>query len=44
MKNLDTLNKNKLKPKSTTIDFILNFSKSIELVKGKNKTFLITKN
>ncbi len=44
MKKNDTLNAKLLKPKQETIDFLLNFSKSIDVVKAKKTTFIISKN
>ncbi len=44
MKKIDTLNKSQLKPKQQTIDFLLRFSKSLEIVKMKDKSFLMVKN
>jgi len=32
-------NTKNLKPKDATIDFLLNYSKALEVVKGKQKTF-----
>lgn len=39
MKNL-----NLLKPKASTIDFLLKFSKSIELIRIQKKKIIIVKN
>lgn len=36
MKKNDSLKVKTLKPKKQTIDFLLNFSKSLEIVKSKN--------
>ncbi len=44
MKKNDSLKVKTLKPKKQTIDFLLNFSKSIEIVKSKSKNYPITKN
>lgn len=44
MKKNDSLKVKTLKPKKETIDFLLNYSKSLELVKSKSKNFPISKN
>ncbi len=44
MKKNDTLKRKNLKPKKETIDFLLRFSRSVEVLKTKNKSFPITKN
>lgn len=44
MKNVYTLNENLLKPKKQTVDFLLFFSKSITVLKGKSKMHLVSKN
>jgi len=44
MKKNDSLKVKTLKPKKQTIDFLLNYSKSLELVKTKSKNFPISKN
>lgn len=44
MKKNDSLKVKTLKPKKQTIDFLLNFSKSIEVVKSKSKNYPISKN
>lgn len=44
MKKIDSLNTKMLKPKKGTIQFLLNFSKSIEVVKMPNKKMVINKN
>lgn len=44
MKKNDSLKVKTLKPKKQTIDFLLNYSKSLELVKTKSKSFPISKN
>ncbi|MBP1166832.1 MULTISPECIES: hypothetical protein [Chryseobacterium] len=44
MKKNDSLKVKTLKPKKQTIDFLLNFSKSLEIVKSKSKNYPITKN
>lgn len=44
MKNNDSLNVKLLEPKRKTIDFILNFSKAISVLKIKNKSFVLVKN
>lgn len=45
MKKNDTLTTKALMPKKEIIDFLLNYSKNIEVVKTKNKkTILVSKN
>lgn len=44
MKKNDSLKVKTLKPKKQTIDFLLNYSKSLEVVSTKNKNFPISKN
>lgn len=45
MKKNDTLTIKKLNPKQTTIDFLLNFSKSLEIIKTNDvKSIKIIKN
>ena len=44
MKKLDTLKKKDLKPKKETVDFLLSFSRSTEVLKIKQKNILISKN
>ncbi len=44
MKNFDTLKQKSLKPKKQTIKNLLDFSKSLELVKTGKQSFLISKN
>ncbi len=44
MKKNDSLKVKTLKPKKQTIDFLLSFSKSIEIVKSKSKNYPVTKN
>lgn len=44
MKKIDTLNVKLLKPKKQTVDFLLSFSKSIEIMRGKSKSFVLSKN
>lgn len=45
MKKIDILKKgNLLKPKASTIDFLLKFSKSIEIIGTGKKNFAIIKN
>jgi hypothetical protein len=44
MKKNDSLKVKTLKPKKQTIDFLLNYSKSLELVKTKSKNFPVSKN
>ncbi len=44
MKKNDSLKVKTLKPKKQTIDFLLNFSKNLEVVKSKSKNYPISKN
>ncbi|SEF73753.1 hypothetical protein SAMN05421847_0776 [Halpernia humi] len=44
MKNLDTLKAKILTPKKETVLFLLQFSKSITVIKSKNKKYLVSKN
>ncbi|MDR6465514.1 hypothetical protein SAMN06265171_107173 [Chryseobacterium rhizoplanae] len=44
MKKNDSLKVKTLKPKKQTINFLLNFSKSLEIVKSKSKNYPILKN
>jgi hypothetical protein len=44
MKKNDSLKVKTLKPKKQTIDFLLNFSKSLEIVESKSKNYPISKN
>lgn len=44
MKKNDSLKVKTLKPKKQTIDFLLSYSKSVELVQSKSKNFPISKN
>ena len=44
MKKNDTLNAKLLKPKKQTIDFLIQFSKSIQVLKAKNLYLVISKN
>lgn len=44
MKENDTLKEKVLNPKKQTIDFLIQYSRSIKMVKGKRKSFLISKN
>ncbi|WP_262483431.1 hypothetical protein [Chryseobacterium luteum] len=44
MNKNDSLKVKTLKPKKQTIDFLLNYSKSLEVVYAKNKNFPISKN
>ncbi|MBB6333161.1 hypothetical protein HNP24_004185 [Chryseobacterium sediminis] len=44
MKKNDSLKVKTLKPKKQTINFLLNFSKSLEVVKGKGKNYPVLKN
>lgn len=44
MKKIDTFNFKKLKPRKETVEFILNFSKSLEFVKTKQGQFVLVKN
>lgn len=44
MKKNDILNVKLLKPKKQTIDFLLNYSKSIEVITTAKKSFVLLKN
>lgn len=44
MKKNDSLKTKSLKPKKQTIDFLLSFSKNLEVVKIKNKPIHLSKN
>lgn len=44
MKKNYSFEKQILRPKKSTIDFLLNFSKSMSIVRIKNIEFVITKN
>lgn len=44
MKNNDSLNFKLLEPKRKTINFILNYSKGISILKIKDKSFILLKN
>ena len=44
MKKNDSLKQKVLKPRKQTIDFLLSFSKSIDVVKIKNTPYHISKN
>jgi hypothetical protein len=44
MKKNDSLKVKTLKPKKETIEFLLNYSKSLEVVKTKTKNYPISKN
>lgn len=44
MKNNDSLKMKSLKPKKQTIDFLLNFSKNLEVVKIKKDHYHLSKN
>lgn len=44
MRKNDSLKVKTLKPKKQTIDFLLNFSKNLEVLKIKNKNYPISKN
>lgn len=44
MKSNDSLKTKSLKPKKETIDFLLRFSKNLEVIKIKNNLCQITKN
>ncbi len=44
MKNIDTLNERLLKPKKQTIDFLLSYSQSIQVLKLKSKIQIVSKN
>lgn len=44
MKKNDTLNEKLLKPKKETINFLLNYSKSIGVLKSKGRNYIVSKN
>ncbi len=44
MKKNDSLKVKTLKPKKQTVDFLLNFSKNLGIVKIKDKNYSISKN
>jgi hypothetical protein len=44
MKKNDSLKVKTLKPKKQTVDFLLSFSKNLEVAKIKNKNYSISKN
>ncbi len=44
MKNNYTLNKKLLTPKKQTIDFLIRFSQSIQVMKSKSKNHIVSKN
>ncbi len=44
MKKNDTLNENLLKPKRQTVDFLLNYSKSIVVLKTTSKNHIVSQN
>ncbi|WP_262904148.1 hypothetical protein [Chryseobacterium tagetis] len=44
MKKNDSLKVKTLKPKKETIEFLLSYSKSLEIIKTKAKNYPITKN
>lgn len=44
MKKNDSLKVKTLKPKKKTIDFLLNYSRSIDCIRAMDKNFVITKN
>lgn len=44
MKKNDTLKTKLLKPKKQTIDFLLSFSRSIEVLKLQSKIHIVSKN
>lgn len=44
MKKNDSLKLKSLKPKKQTIDFLLSFSKSLDVVKIKNNHYHLSKN
>lgn len=44
MKNIDTLKNKTLNPKKDTVLFLLQFSKSLTIIKAKEKKYLISKN
>lgn len=44
MRNFYLLNQQKMKAKEKTIKFLLNFSKTMEIITTSDKKFLISKN
>jgi hypothetical protein len=44
MKKNDSLKVKTLKPKKQTIDFLLSYSKSLEVIKTKTKNYPVNKN
>ena len=44
MKKNDTLKEGLLKPKKTTIDFLLTYSRSLDVLKSKSKIHVVSKN
>ena len=44
MKKFDTLKEKRLTPKKQTIDFLLSYSQSIEVIKLKSKIHIVSKN
>lgn len=44
MKNNDSLKAKSFKPKKQTIDFLLKFSKNLEVMKVKDSHYHVTKN
>lgn len=44
MKKNYTLKNPILNPKKSTVDFLLNFSKSVVVMKANNKKFIVSKN
>ncbi|WP_312818508.1 hypothetical protein [Kaistella carnis] len=44
MKKNDTLNEKLLKPKKETIDFLLTYSKNLNVLKSKSKIHIVSKN
>ncbi len=44
MKKIDSFTHKLLKPKKETVEFLKQFSKSIEIVKTQNKKVLVSKN
>lgn len=44
MKKIDSFTPKLMKPKKETIEFIKQFSKSVDVLKTKNKKILVSKN
>lgn len=44
MKNIDLLKPSTLSPKKSTVSFILNYSKSLHIIRVKGKTLTVVKN